>query len=380
MDLHKIQSIARLIHKYLRNELSEEEKAALEQWLQESERNRQEFEYLCSTEFIEESQTLESDFDAEAAFERFRTARRKKRLFSHWSAWAALFLLLLGSGWWVQEYLRNSPSAIQPLAAGNFSARLTLEDGKFFELKGELQDTLRFSGTQIHLSGKQIEYRGQNPEHQTTYNTLEIPRKGEFKLVLSDGTRVWLNSESRLRYPVSFSSECRKVYLEGEAYFEVEPDARRPFQVAFGNAEIKVLGTSFNIQSYRDEPVSRTTLTSGRINITTAGQQLLLQPGEQAVISSDGREVEKRKVNVQPYVAWKDGRFVFRQQRLEDILHTVERWYDLKIKFTDDSLKNRTFSGNLERYENFDRIIRMLEMTGTISFKIEGNQITVSKK
>lgn len=383
MDIHQIQHIAQLIHKYRRNELSQNEKAVLEKWLEESEQNRKEFEYLCSSDFVEEWQNQESAFHVEAAFLRFQNARRKKqkiRLLRYCSSLAASILIVLGSSWYLWEQHKNNATEIPPLSAGTLAARLTLENGEILELQGELQDTLRYNGTQVHLSGTHIEYQGQNSTSEGIYNTLEIPRKGEFKLTLCDGTQVWLNSESKLRYPVSFSSHQRKVYLEGEAYFEVKPDATRPFKVEFGSSQVEVLGTSFNIHSYKNESVSHTTLASGKINVSTAGQQLLLKPGEQAVISSDGKKLEKREVDIQLYTAWKDGRFVFRKQRLEDILQTVERWYDIKIKFAEDSLKDVTFSGNLERYKDFDQIIHMLEMTGEVSFETEGNRITVIRK
>ena len=211
------------------------------------------------------------------------------------------------------------------------------------------------------------------------YNQLDIPRKGEYRLVLADGTRVWLNSESSLKYPVAFQGNERKVYLEGEAYFEVSKDEHKPFTVVTGESSIRVLGTSFNVRAYADEAQLCATLVEGKVRLSHAQQSLILSPDEQGVVTLASGKLEKRKVDASLYTVWKDGRFVFENQTLEEIMNTLSRWYDVKVFYTNEQVKQAMFNGNLKRYDDFDQIVKMLELTGVAHFKINGETIIISE-
>ena len=198
-------------------------------------------------------------------------------------------------------------------------------------------------------------------------------------VTLQDGTVVNLNSASELRYPVQFAGTERKVFLTGEAYFQVAKDKEHPFIVVTGEAEIEALGTSFNVYSYKEENRIETTLVEGAVRFAVADQTVILMPGEQGMVGTDGN-LEKKKVDVFPYIAWKEGKFVFRKRSLEEVMHIISRWYNVEAVFQNESLKKVSFSGNLKRYDDFEHIVSMLEMTGGIRFKVEGRKIFITEK
>ena len=167
--------------------------------------------------------------------------------------------------------------------------------------------------------------------------------------------------------------------MTGEAYFQVAKDKEHPFIVVTGEAEIEALGTSFNIYSYEEENRIETTLVEGAVRFAVADQTVILMPGEQGVVGTDGN-LEKKKVDVFPYIAWKEGKFVFRKRSLEEVMHIISRWYNVEAVFQNESLKKVSFSGNLKRYDDFEHIVSMLEMTGGIRFKVEGRKIFITEK
>lgn len=383
MDLQNIKTIAGLIRKHIENTLSESERIQLDNWLGQSENNCRVFEQICREKFIEQSRTEELLFNAGDAYQRFRKTLPKKqiRTWRMWGKAAASVLILIGAGWvaWHKFSPQQTPETTA-ITAGSKVARLVLAGGKTLELRGEMQDTLLYGGAQLYASGSHLKYVATETLSEPAFNSLEIPRKGEFAMTLSDGTKVWLNSETTLRFPAVFSGKERRVFLEGEAYFEVQKDPEHPFIVDLGKSSIEVLGTSFNVHSYKNEPDSRTTLAQGRVKIRLDGAQLELAPGEQGIINGSQKTLEKRKVNVNLYTSWKDGRFIFRQENLEEIMNTMSRWYDINVFFTSEKAKKVIFSGNLERYDDFTQIIRMLSMTQMANFQIKGNNIFISEQ
>ena len=211
-----------------------------------------------------------------------------------------------------------------------------------------------------------------------SYNVIQIPRGGEYIVRLEDGTTVYLNSESELRIPVHFGKGERLVWLTGEAYFEVVKDAKKPFTVQFMSSSVTVLGTSFNIRAYPEEKQSQTTLAEGSVRIYSPGSSMLLKPGEQAEVNALSGKMVKREVEVKSFTSWKDGRFVFEQQPLEDIMRTLERWYDIRVIFKDEGAKRISLSGNLKRYGDFSQVMKMLQMTGDVRFELHGNDVYIT--
>ena len=198
-------------------------------------------------------------------------------------------------------------------------------------------------------------------------------------ITLEDGTEVYFNSETKFRYPVKFEESERRVFLEGEAYFKVKRD-ERPFSVEMGGNRIEVLGTEFNARFYPDEDKQMTTLVSGKVKfISGKDESLELSPGEQAILTSKGKLIRK-SVDVNLYTAWKDGNFVFRKQRLEEVLNTLARWYDVNVFYEDVSRKEVEFTGNIKRFERFEEILYLLRMTGDTDFEVKGKNIFVKCK
>lgn len=229
----------------------------------------------------------------------------------------------------------------------------------------------------IVKENKRIRYECKDSDGEVAYHELRIPKGGEFPLVLEDGTEVYFNSDTKFRYPVKFEASERKVFLEGEAYFKVRRDESRPFRVEMGENRIEVLGTEFNARFYPDENKQMTTLVSGKVKfISEKDKSLELSPGEQAIFTDKG-ELIRKSVDVNLYTAWKDGNFVFRKQRLEEVLKTLARWYDVNIFYEDVSRKEVEFTGNIKRFEE---ILDLLRMTGDTDFEVKGKNIFVRCK
>ena len=215
------------------------------------------------------------------------------------------------------------------------------------------------------------------------FNKVSVPRGGEFQLVLSDSTQVWLNSESQLKFPVAFGPDKREIYLEGEAYFEVSKDSKRPFTVYAGNQKVTVLGTSFGITSYPQENSETTTLIEGKVKVEFprhTDKAYTLTPGFQVCYNRERREITRAMVSTNEYVAWKDGKYIFKKKRLEDILNTLSRWYDFQVFYQNTTCKEILFSGEIQRFENFNSILNLLRKSSDADFIVNGNTVQVRTK
>lgn len=208
------------------------------------------------------------------------------------------------------------------------------------------------------------------------YNTLTTPRGAEYHITLEDGTKVWLNAASSLKFPVAFAKKERRVQITGEAYFEVAKNRNRPFKVVFNDQEIEVLGTHFNVTAYDDEPDTKTTLLEGSVKISRQGRKQILIPGQQAVSARNQNGFAVGKVNVQEVVAWKNGFFQFRNASLADIMRQASRWYDVEVLY-EKGFSPQEYGGRVAKYKNISELLNNLELTGTVHFKIEGRRITV---
>lgn len=273
-----------------------------------------------------------------------------------------------------------SAQQVQSIVPGSTKAVLILADGSEHDLSKGNNSIIDSDGTEIKNTGNKLEYISKSGQPvEMKYNTLKIPRGGEYFLVLSDSTKVWLNSETTLRFPVQFANHIRNVELTGEAYFEVSRNEEIPFTVTSGNQQIKVLGTQFNVSSYPDNQNIYTTLVEGKVEISLGDNpetKLTLKPNEQSLLSRNN-QITKRNVDVAQYVAWKDGRFAFRDQMLEDIMKTLSKWYDVEVTFANEEHKKLRFTGNLERYANFNSILEQIERTNEVKFEITNNLITI---
>jgi ferric-dicitrate binding protein FerR (iron transport regulator) len=255
---------------------------------------------------------------------------------------------------------------------------LELSDGSIVELESQAQSPIPRQGS-VHVTKTdgQLTYSEQEQSTKMVYNKIVTPRGGQYQVTLADGTKVWLNASSSLRYPVAFAADERKVELTGEGYFEVAPNPLKPFRVSVHDMQVQVVGTHFNIMSYPEEGAMLTTLLEGEVIVTSPSRgQAKLLPNEQAQLSPGGNMTVIRDVDVDQTVAWKNGHFVFDDTGIETIMRQVSRWYNVDIIYEGD-LKDLSFVADVSRQSNVTEILRSMELTGAVSFEIRENTIVV---
>jgi len=269
---------------------------------------------------------------------------------------------------------RNEPT----IHAGGNMALLTLSDGTVIVLD-TLQKGVISQETASHvvkLEDGQVQYRpSSTTSADISFNTLNTPVGGQYSVVLSDGTRVWLNSSSSLRFPTSFIGKERVVELKGEGYFEVAKNTSMPFKVKIGETEVDVLGTHFNVMAYDDETEIQTTLLEGAVRVREKGQQVAIIPGQQVSSDKQGVLRVRKSVNTELIVAWKNGLFQFEKTELSSILRQIGRWYNVKIT-NPDGVKGH-FSGTISKTASIEKVLRSLELTGAVHFTIKGREVFV---
>lgn len=298
---------------------------------------------------------------------------------------AAAIVFLLGIGILYQENLSNSTMIKTDILPGGNKAYLTLSNGSKIELgntsngkiatQNGISITKTADGRIIYTAGDHTETEG-----KTEYNTIETPKGGQYQLMLPDGSTVWLNAASSLRYALDLKyTKIREVELQGEAYFEIQHDKLRPFKVKTARETVEVLGTHFNVNSYRDEAVEKTTLLEGSVKISDkkALSVKILKPGEQAALLENG-DIKVAKADLEAATAWKNGLFVFEDEKLADIMKRVSRWYNVEVEFQDVDT-DLVFGGSVSRYDNVSKVLRKLEKVGGVHFKVEGRRIIVTR-
>ncbi|MDB4925982.1 FecR family protein [Mucilaginibacter sp.] len=302
-----------------------------------------------------------------------------------WYAAAAILFLTISIA--VAIFFKRNTTSYNPelvkatkFRPGTNKATLTLSNGKVIVLDGsEAKEVRNKHGQLVALSAnKELSYKADSASKAgfvDETNTLTTPKGGQYIVVLPDGTKVWLNAASSITYPLVFQAHERKVQITGEAYFEVTKDPDKPFKVLSGKQQVEVLGTHFNINSYADEPIIKTTLLEGKVKVTAGQNQALLMPGEQAQLAATGLTVNQN-VNLEEATAWKNGYFVFDHERIESVMRKISRWYDVEITYRGPISKD-WFGGSVSRDKNAAELLGKLELTGQIHFKIEGRRVIV---
>jgi transmembrane sensor len=377
--------IAELIVKKLREGLSPEEERELADWTSASENREDLVNRFLNEEHLAEG--LRDHWVGEKVWERVQAATEEAiptRRHSGWWRWAAaaVLLLTLGSVYWLtRRHVDRSPAVTvaQPdvTAPQRARAHITLGDGQTIGLDSASSGKLASQGgvVVVKRADGQLVYRGTNGEG--LFNTLYNPRGSRVvELTLADGTRVWLNAASSLRYPASFAAADRTVEVSGEAYFEVAADAKRPFRVKKGETTIAVLGTSFNVNAYEDEVESDVTLLTGAVKVADAHSTLVLQPGQQARVSGDKVLLDTHP-DLDAVMAWKNGRFDFEGTGTEALMRELSRWYDVEIVYPATPIKEQHFRGGLPRDVPVSKVLELLEQTDAIHFRIEGRKIII---
>lgn len=379
--------VSRWIAEEMAGVISEEERTQLEAWRKEASANEEEYQEL-RRDYRQEILTDYPEKEIGREWERFQKQNRYSvKVVRLWYRYAALIVLLLGVGgflkWQLDKGKKPEKIAGQTISMAQGCPLLILADGKSMTLDDSVLLSQEIVLNQILVRDSLISYRQQDGETGTeeACNTLIIPKGGEFQIQLADGSHVWLNSETELRYPVHFAGAERRVYLKGEAYFEVAKNVEKPFIVTTsGGIDVRVLGTKFNVASYDNDEQVTTTLAEGCVEVGNKGSRVKLQPDEQALFDKKNRSFQVQKVDAAVFLAWKDGRFLFEEQSLEQIMKQLQRWYEMTVFFTSEEIKKYTFSGDLKKYDDFDKIIRMLEEVAGIKISIKGNCVVIGAK
>ena len=386
---------AALMRRVLLGEADEAEQQELEKRLEECSDLRKIYEQLQNSETLKAAFKERQNYSSKKAYQSFLQKigqveperQRRRSLHIGWYIAAAVVIFAVG----LSFYMLNSSSPkeesrplIQP---GTQQAQLTLPDGSVIDVdKKEVNVVV--DGIQVKYKEGVLSYQPtvttqheeKNVEEQSAKsNELVIPRGGENTVILADGTTVHLNAGSKLTYPVRFVGKRRLVALEGEAYFDVAEDENHPFVVQTHLGDVIVLGTAFNVNAYINASVCYTTLVRGKVKFSAPNvEAITLLPGEQAVVSANGSE--KRTVDLEEYVGWVEGLYVFNNRSLGEIMETFERWYDIQVYYETEDLRNITYSGSLKRYGTINSFLEALELTGDLTYKISGRNILIYGK
>lgn len=390
--------LAELLAKELAGELTENEKKQLNL-----------FESNDATkEIVNSVRQKPIDFDRISQYQQFNIdearkkvawrikfqQRNKTRKLTQFLKYAAVIALPLAMAIYMvfevvnteQNYVSEVPVEIK---AGETKAQLYLSDGRTVDLESKKSDLIQeIDGSVIEKGEEGLNYQSNQDiidKGQIAENIVVTPVGGEYQLTLSDGTKVWMNAKSEIRYPVRFSENTRKVKVSGEIFFEVAKDLKKPFVVDVNDVEIRVLGTQFNVMAYPDERSIQTTLVEGAVRLRSNGlsgktTSVDLIPGKQADYDRFSKSVETKDVDVDQYIAWKNGKFVFEKETLEDIMRKLERWYDVKVFFQTHELKQKRFSSRIDRYGNINDILEKMEQTTNVQFVIKNNIIQIREK
>jgi ferric-dicitrate binding protein FerR (iron transport regulator) len=373
-----------LYEKYLSGNCSIEEREAIESYqdhfnLDEHEWNK---DQMGDQEALKESirSELFASIDRQ---ERKRIIRTRS-----WYSAAAAIILIMSSGLYFNSLKKKTTITVKTestrfkndVLPGDNRATLTLDDGSLINLDDAQNGVLASeNNTDIRKTGSgQLEYSTDNKLIQTVkYNPLSTPMGGQYQLLLPDGSKVWLNSGSSIRFPTAFIGKERVVELKGEAFFDIKENKKMPFIVRTNNSmDIKVLGTQFNVMAYEDEKSINTTLLEGSVQILKETGSTYLEPGQAAVLNKGSGKIKVAPADIEDAVAWKNGYFIFSNENIESIMRKVSRWYNVEIEYQ-GNLNNKDFVGTISRDKNISELLKMLELTGAIHFRIEGRRVTV---
>nr|WP_295872803.1 FecR family protein [uncultured Chitinophaga sp.] len=382
--------LSTLIARYLNEELSEEETAQLwetlrqghgqDAWeeallalLQDKKRHGQ-----ANAEQMEQIYAAIRPADAPVV----PMARRRRWLYPAAAAAVLAVIIATAAFWRFRPQPRLADHTTTPLhqvIPGGNKAVLTLADGSVITLDSAANGALAQQGNVqvVQVNRGQLVYKADgSPAHGAAqYNTLAIPRGGQFRVTLPDGTNVWINAASTLRYPTTFSGADRTVELTGEAYFEVAKMPGKPFHVKAAHTDVQVLGTHFNVMAYTEEAAVRTTLLEGAVKIHTAGGGTALRPGQQFRMDRGGQVSVADNVDLDEIVAWKNGYFQFNHEKLPGVMRQIARWYDVDIDY-EGNIPDREFGGKISRNSSIEEVLKILELS-KIHFRIEKKKIIV---
>jgi transmembrane sensor len=378
MGMMKSKEAIILLEKYENGTITKEELALLESW----------YNHEAS---IGKAEISDEELEANLAgiWNALPQAPEERKRIRLWPiiTIAASVLVVLSVGFYFYDLNKTQKKDAMALLSneitpGGNKAYLTLANGKRISLTEAENGTLaKQEGVTItKTEDGQLIYKVANTgtnKGVSAFNTIETPNGGQYQILLPDGTKVWLNAASMLKYPVNFGKNERKVELSGEGYFEVAKDKLKPFRIKTDRQEVTVLGTHFNVNNYRDETNVSTTLLTGSVSILNLKslEKVMLKPDEQGILN--GKSLSVQEVKAEDAIAWKNGEFLFNDEPLESIMRQISRWYDIDVEYRGVNLADR-FGGSISRFENVSKVLEKLELTGGIHFKIQHRTIIVT--
>ncbi len=380
----------KLIHDEVHTGLSQKQEQCLEDWVLASKRHRTFYEkahFYYKTRSVHDAIPINKGDAWSKIDSRLKPGRRHfiRRWYAVAGSVAAILALVTLVTLVLQQPERKMEIAHQvtSIKPGHRSAELILSNGQKVRLGQGSQELTEENGTKINLASEEVIYMADVPKATVTdlKNTIRVDRGEEFTLVLADGTKVWINSMSELRFPVNFNKEVREVeILNGEACFDVAHDNQRPFIVKTPGHNIKVLGTTFNVSCYENDYTIETTLVEGLIEINNQvgnSAPVIIRPDQQYVYSKNTLDANVRRVHGANYVAWTKGVFIFEDESLESIFKTLERWYDINVFYEANEKRSQVFNGRLPRFENVDVILNMIEKVSDVEFDLQENTVVI---
>lgn len=387
MNQHSKHAIEKLILKSIIEDIDSKERALLDEWL-EKEDNRKLYDSIVSPERINAKQNFYNSIDKDAAYKRVtsiiasnKTQKRKKYIAGMYKYAAILIIALLVSVYIFKNFKTSDQITEENLVeinAGHPKATLVLSNGKEVDLGAHQNETIFSSGhTQINNTNKTLEYKIEDNNDdlaEVGYNTLYIPIGGIYNVILPDGSKVWLNSNSTLKFPEAFTGDTREVVLEGEAYFEVVKN-KGQFIVHTKNQDVTVLGTSFNVSAYKSDNFFSSTLVEGKVRLSSEQTgEVVLTPGKRGYLKFDNDpKVFLSDVDVRNFSAWKDGVFFFDNENLEAILTKIGRWYGFKVSFQQEELKSIPFTGVAKKDTPIKKVLDMIAKTSEVKYQVNKN-------
>ena len=395
LDL-EYEKITLLITREISGEISEEELQELGEWRRKEDANNSLYLKLKNSQNFKSWIVEREEVRIEAGWSKVYSDIKKRsrtiilRTISRIAAILILPLFIGGVAYFyfdsqIEKNKINQQQYAQ-IKPGSSKATLTLCDGRDVFLDSiNMLSLTEIDGTEIEKIQGEISYRKSEELSikKPVYNIINVPVGGEYRLTLSDGTKVYLNSMTSLKYPVQFGPGKREVELVGEAYFEVVKNAAKPFVVNTNEMKVEVLGTSFNVNAYEDSKNTVTTLVEGRVKLSHSlnlAEEQILNPNEQGVMDNLSGKIVLSNVDVSNYISWKDGQLVFYDMPLEEIMTQLTRWYSAKVFYMNPEVKSMRFSGSLDKYDEIEKFIDIIEATQNVNVRINNNTILFAKK
>lgn len=381
--------VAAWVAKEISGTISGDEREKLQSWLRAEEGNRCIYESIRKRLAGEEKmRSYDRSEVVRADWMKVKSQLKPRKKFvyvSYWKYAAVVAFVIASVLFWARWQDEKSPRlAMNPVTgihAGKKQATLFLDNGEKIELSDSVVAGIYQEGVVITQKSEQLVYEDtvKGREEKERFHVLSVPRGGEYNLQLTDGTVVYLNSGTEFKFPVKFTGDTRTVFVKGEAYFEVAPDREKPFIVqTIGDLSVKVLGTAFNVCAYENKEDVQTTLVHGGVLLSGGNRRVTLKPDQQAVFNKTSGQFEVKEVDASIYVSWKDGNFFFENETLENIMDRLCLWYNINVFYRNDEVRGLRFSGDLEKYEDFSEVLRMLEKVQRIEIEINGNNVIIS--